>query len=612
MTTELPLLSLNMRNMFMNLNTKILSLIVVITLFTACLTSCIDNTKNDKDKTFTLMIYMCGNDLETNGGYATKSIEQILSVDLPENTNVVIETGGTKKWRKYDIPSDKNCRYEAENGKLALKAKSEFQNMGKAETLSDFIGWGMKNYPSDKYGLVLWNHGGGSLGGVCYDENCYNDSLSLKELSNALSEAENKFDFIGFDACLMASYETACTIAPFADYMIASEEIEDSKGWDYELLLKNLNSCENFIIEFAQSQADNDYFTLSCIDLNRIDEIKNVVSKIIKKSDGKSLGEFCISAESSLQFGSRSVENSKTGFYDLGSMAKYLKVSNNLSEIITCRNGKLRDKATGLSIYVPVNGIDKLNEYLNLSVDENYNGFLQESFTDSQDKKIQLKNSGTEVNKKLQFEITDESKDIMMGVRYALFYSDVNGEIGEKGGVYFLGEDNDIVADKNKYTVDFEGCWVYFNDIPICCDIDTETDDYIIYSAVVRVNGEKCMLLFSYDKKDYQVKLIGYSRTNDLCGRIEQLKDGDKITVVYFKEVNHRVELGQETADMEPVDIKTFTYSPDMKIKIKSLSDGKYMYVGLICDIYGKVLNTDFAAFEMKGGNILNFKLISN
>lgn len=76
--------------------------------------------------------------------------------------------------------------------------------------------------------------------------------------------------------------------------------------------------------------------------------------------------------------------------------------------------------------------------------------------------------------------------------------------------------------------------------------------------------------MFSYDKKDYGINLIGYSRNGDFGGRIEQLKEGEKITVVYTKQVNYKKEFGQVTSETESADIKTFTYSPDMKIEVKN------------------------------------------
>ena len=41
---------------------------------------------------------------------------------------------------------------------------------------------------------------------------------------------------IGFDACLMATYETASTLQTLADRMVASQELEPGYGWDYTAL----------------------------------------------------------------------------------------------------------------------------------------------------------------------------------------------------------------------------------------------------------------------------------------------------------------------------------------------------------------------------------------
>ena len=53
------------------------------------------NKPNDVKKgSKTLFIYMCGSDLESKQGAATKNIEEILSTQLDDNINVVIQTGG--------------------------------------------------------------------------------------------------------------------------------------------------------------------------------------------------------------------------------------------------------------------------------------------------------------------------------------------------------------------------------------------------------------------------------------------------------------------------------------------------------------------------------------
>ena len=48
--------------------------------------------------------------------------------------------------------------------------EERLSSMGEAETLADFLEWGVQTYPADKMGLILWNHGSGSINGVCFDE----------------------------------------------------------------------------------------------------------------------------------------------------------------------------------------------------------------------------------------------------------------------------------------------------------------------------------------------------------------------------------------------------------------------------------------------------------
>lgn len=70
---------------------------------------------------------------------------------------------------------------------------------------------------------------------VCWDEMFSLDCLTLNELKTDLREANllQRLNWIGFDACLMGSLEVASVCAPYADYMIASQELEPGRGWDY-------------------------------------------------------------------------------------------------------------------------------------------------------------------------------------------------------------------------------------------------------------------------------------------------------------------------------------------------------------------------------------------
>lgn len=135
--------------------------------------------------------------------------------------------------------------------------------------------WAAAEFPAEEYALILWNHGGGSVRGICLDQNYGNDSLTLPELETALSSAVQstgqKFSFIGFDACLMATLDIALIAARFSENMIASQELEPAAGWDYEVLAERLGSAdfyESVLDGYAAKCAGKEYYTLSHIDLS--------------------------------------------------------------------------------------------------------------------------------------------------------------------------------------------------------------------------------------------------------------------------------------------------------------------------------------------------------
>ena len=113
-------------------------------------------------------------------------------------------------------------------------------NTGDPSVLAGFISESIKAYPAAHYSLIISDHGA-SWPGVGGDESADHDSLTLAELDQAigagLAEAGvDKLDLLGFDACLMATFEVASTMAAHADRMVASQELEPGHGWDYTSL----------------------------------------------------------------------------------------------------------------------------------------------------------------------------------------------------------------------------------------------------------------------------------------------------------------------------------------------------------------------------------------
>ena len=205
--------------------------------------------KGNGNDVATIMVYMCGTDLESNYGMATSDINEMINATQSSKVNVILETGGTKQWKNRVMTAGTNQRWKISNtgnkGIQPLEQNLGRKSMTEPETLADFIQYCAKNYPADRYMLIFWDHGGGSVTGYGYDQLYPNGSMSVDEIATALKAGGVKFDVIGFDACLMANMETAIAVEPYGDYLLASEETEPGTGWyhtDYLSLLANNTS----------------------------------------------------------------------------------------------------------------------------------------------------------------------------------------------------------------------------------------------------------------------------------------------------------------------------------------------------------------------------------
>ena len=63
------------------------------------------------DGSWAVYWYLCGSDLESQNGCATADLSEMLEVQLPENVNVVIETGGANAWQNEEIDPSKLQRW---------------------------------------------------------------------------------------------------------------------------------------------------------------------------------------------------------------------------------------------------------------------------------------------------------------------------------------------------------------------------------------------------------------------------------------------------------------------------------------------------------------------
>ena len=229
----------------------------------------------------TLMVYMCGTDLESKYGMASSDLSEMAAAKYGDNVNIIVYTGGCKGWKTKGISSSVNQIYQVTSGGLkVLETDDGDKAMTDPKTLSSFIKYCSSKYPANRNELILWDHGGGSVSGYGYDEKKKSSgSMDLAGIKSALKDSGVKFDFIGFDACLMATAETALTLSDYADYMIASEETEPGIGWYYTNWLSKLGENtsmptteigKNIVDDFVAAcgkKCPSSQTTLSVIDL---------------------------------------------------------------------------------------------------------------------------------------------------------------------------------------------------------------------------------------------------------------------------------------------------------------------------------------------------------
>ncbi len=356
---------------------KWLSLILCLCLMLAPFTA--GEAAND---TFTLMIYLCGTDLESRAGMATSDLTEMVKSGVVKNGDVTvyIQTGGTSKWQTSGIANRKAERWTlSKNGLKQLESLGSV-NMGDDASLQSFLEYGFENFPADRYGLIMWDHGSGATGGLCHDE-ITGDSLYYPEIYSALKNATKgmrgtPFAFVGFDACLMGSYEMALHLAPFAEYMIASEELEPGTGWAYNGWLPALVSNPGISVEKLgktivdsfvngiQQYSRSEYATLSVIDLSRMDQLQDAVEDMAVSLNKQLESDF--STLSRLRQNMRSFGEISNAASDMVDMTTYAEVFSrfdasaaaNIKEaledvVVYSRHTSNLSGVTGLSILVP-------------------------------------------------------------------------------------------------------------------------------------------------------------------------------------------------------------------------------------------------------------------
>ena len=319
--------------------------------------------------TRTIMLYDCGADLERQYALATWNLYQILESEIPADVNVVVLTGGARKWHPEPeylegadavspnlenqvwLCSGKNAE-NAENGHgkmtllTGLPAEIEHTFLSDPQTLLGFINYAAANYPAELYDLILWDHGGGPTMGYGLDDRDPDGrTMSVGTIAKTIKESDvHRFDIIDFDACLMSSVEIAATLSECADYLILSPETEPGFGQEYVTVMNALardNGMNGFdlgkivvdaLVAFYDDEASIGYGmdgTLAVIDTRHFRErMLAPITEMARIMDREltTIGQYSklLNFEDELRSQTAAYEYADATLLDLGNLAEHL------------------------------------------------------------------------------------------------------------------------------------------------------------------------------------------------------------------------------------------------------------------------------------------------
>ena len=338
---------------------------------------------------WTVMVYLAiDNDLEACG---LGDIFEMAEVGSNENLSIVVQVdwapGNPGRPPVFD---DKDYagtqRLLIKQDEVEILEDLDEQVSASPDVLADFISWGIAKYPAEHYALILGNHGGGWAGfGWDFSSNYAFMSLSMlaqgiaEGLANAGGPTET-LDLLGFDACLMASFEVALALAPYADWLLASEESEGGEGWQYRALqtarddptvtARELGEAlANEYAEYSGGYGGNSELTISLVDLALLASVNDALSALIAALttdlDAKVMDVMTARFQAE-QLAWMPYDFMSCHLIDLGDFASILAETGDGAKteavalaaaisdaVVLNRTGPDRAHATGLSIYFP-------------------------------------------------------------------------------------------------------------------------------------------------------------------------------------------------------------------------------------------------------------------
>lgn len=577
-------------------------------------------------ESWTVLIYMCGGHNESGYGAASDKLREMMKVSYPENVRVIVQTGGSEMWHTKGVYSDYSQRFEVHKDRLYLADQSAMTDMGDYHSLESFLVWGTENYKADHYMLILSGEGGGGMYGMCYDEQNDGSGLSLEEISYAMSLDGSAFDIVALDAPLMGSIETATSLSTYAQYMVASQDIQPMDSWDYEGFLSYLcdnpsasprdigiEMCNTYYKKCERNGTDADA-AMSVTDMTKLSTLNQAFNgmagdMLILTDNLDNCRILSDTLDTVHIYGGASADEGFSNLMDIGDMAMKMSgyVGNTADVLIETLNdtvvyrvcGERERNSAGLSVYYPINpNIDDLQLYMKLAAGVKYKELLRKMCVNCD---VMDDTATTDYTASGAWQTYDadmralEYMSVLNGNSYEInaagnmnIFKDavINIYKSDKSGYYVcVGQYDRINAnwEMGIFQDNFNGKLLKLYSKSITPTLIRRYEEYDLYSAPILLNSIRKSVRIAYYRDKNKYKVLGawpYAENGRIQGEIEKLGFSDKVRPL--------LRMYDETH-------QTLDYVVDGSVKRlfrgvgeSDAENGSYIFEYELTDIYGQ------------------------
>jgi Clostripain family len=472
---------------------------------------------------WTILVYLHGdNNLEES---SLADLEEMEAVGSKQGFNIVVQ------WDRASVAG--GVRGVVKKGNLEVKQKLPEQNSDDPKVLSSFLQWGMKSFPAQRYGVIMWDHGGQWDGGFGGDESNGENGMNVFDMRNAIQSAMvvtgvKRLDFLAFDTCLMGGLEVLGQFADLTKLYIADPEIDYGAGWDYAASLGYLQKnpsvsltdfgkreVSTWTAHHNEDEADLRYRAHAAYDTTQFGNVLTALKSLNTslQADWNDESDVLSSLRSKVTEYSISPEEPKAPrpYVDLGDLASLFlaksssgdlrnaakNVLSSIDKLVFAKSlGQSNKNARGLSVWMPAdrsklpdeNTILAYNK-LGSSVNSGWDEFLTLWFGEVEDNKdaptLEITDTQNDVNPTekvptlISFKVADKDLEAV----YASVGRSVNDSVFNLYGDLFYE-----TADPGEYDTQWDGRLVYVTDgknRSLFPGFYQETDDVVLTASAL-------------------------------------------------------------------------------------------------------------------------------